>query len=66
VALVSEELQWVPVGSGSIDYKGQFEALRRDNYDGTISLETHYRRPDGDKIESTRESLEGLLAVMNS
>jgi sugar phosphate isomerase/epimerase len=59
------ELHWVPVGSGSIDYRGQFEALRRENYDGTISLETHYRRPDGDKIESTRESLEGLLKVMN-
>jgi len=59
------ELQWVPVGSGSIDYRGQFEALRRENYDGTISLETHYRRPDGNKIESTRESLEGLLDVMD-
>ena len=59
------EFQWVPVGSGSIDYRGQFEALRWEDYDGTISLETHYRRPDGNKIESTRESLEGLLDVMN-
>jgi sugar phosphate isomerase/epimerase len=58
-------LQWVPVGSGSIDYRGQFEALHREDYNGTISLETHYRRPDGNKIESTRESLEGLLDVMN-
>jgi sugar phosphate isomerase/epimerase len=60
----NQELRWVPVGTGSIDYRGQFEALRRENYDGTISLETHYRRPDGNKIESTRESLEGLLDVM--
>ena len=59
------ELQWVPVGSGSIDYRGQFEVLRRENYDGTISLETHYRRPDGNKVESTRESLEGLLDLMD-
>ena len=59
------QLEWVPVGSGSIDYRGQFEVLRRENYDGTISLETHYRRPDGNKVESTRESLEGLLDLMD-
>jgi hypothetical protein len=29
-----------------------------------MSLETHYRRPDGNKVESTRESLEGLLKVL--
>lgn len=56
--------EWRPVGGGVIDFKGQFEALRRDKYEGTISLETHYRRPDGNKIESTRESLEGLLKVL--
>ncbi|HTS77156.1 MAG TPA: sugar phosphate isomerase/epimerase family protein [Bryobacteraceae bacterium] len=56
--------EWRPVGGGIIDFKGQFEALRREKYDGTISLETHYRRPDGNKIESTRESLEGLLKVI--
>ena len=31
-----------------------------------MSLETHYRRPDGNKVESTRESLEGLLKVLRS
>jgi sugar phosphate isomerase/epimerase len=56
--------EWAPVGGGTIDFKGQFQALRRDKYDGTISLETHYRRADGNKIESTRESLEGLLKVL--
>lgn len=56
--------EWRPVGGGIIDFKGQFEALRRDKYEGTISLETHYRRPDGNKVESTRESLEGLLKVI--
>jgi L-ribulose-5-phosphate 3-epimerase len=57
-------LEWAPVGGGIIDFKGQFEALKRDKYDGTMSLETHYRRPDGNKVESTRESLEGLLKVI--
>ena len=58
------KLDWAPVGGGIIDFKGQFEALHRDRYDGTMSLETHYKRPDGNKVESTRESLEGLLKVL--
>jgi len=31
-----------------------------------MSLETHYRRADGNKLESTRESLEGLLKITSS
>lgn len=58
--------RWMPVGSGVIDFHGQFAALIKDGYHGTMSLETHYRRPDGNKMESTRESLEGLLKVLNS
>ena len=61
----TEKLEWAPVGGGVIDYKGQFEALRENQFTGTMSLETHYRRPDGDKIESTRESLEGLLRFLS-
>ncbi len=57
-------LEWAPVGGGIVDFKGQFQALRRDRYDGTISLETHYLRADGNKVESTRESLEGLFKVI--
>ena len=58
------KLEWAPVGGGFIDWKGQFEAIRRDHYNGTMSLETHYRRPDGNKVESTRESLLGLFKVI--
>ncbi|HXN47072.1 MAG TPA: sugar phosphate isomerase/epimerase family protein [Bryobacteraceae bacterium] len=58
------ELEWAPVGGGIVDFKGQFQALLRDRYEGTISLETHYRRPDGNKVESTRESLVGLFKVL--
>jgi L-ribulose-5-phosphate 3-epimerase len=58
--------RWLPVGSGSVDFQGQFQALLRDGYHGTMSLETHYRRPDGNTVESTRESLEGLLKVLKS
>jgi sugar phosphate isomerase/epimerase len=59
------KVEWAPVGGGMIDWKGQLEAVRKDGYDGTMSLETHYRRPDGNKVESTRESLTGLLKIIN-
>jgi len=55
---------WAPVGRGMIDFRGQFKALREDKYRGTMSLETHYLRADGNKVESTRESLEGLLKLL--
>ncbi len=58
------KLSWAPVGGGFIDWVGQFKALRADEYTGTMSLETHYRRPDGNTLESTRESLEGLLKIL--
>jgi len=58
------KLEWAPVGGGVVDFKGQFEALHQDQYEGTMSLETHYRRADGNKVESTRESLDGLLKVI--
>ena len=57
--------EWAPVGGGIIDWKGQIQALRKDGYDGTMSLETHYLRADRNKVESTRESLEGLLKIMS-
>jgi sugar phosphate isomerase/epimerase len=56
--------EWAPVGGGVVDWKGQIEALRKDRYDGTMSLETHYLRADRNKVESTRESLEGLLKIL--
>jgi sugar phosphate isomerase/epimerase len=60
------KFQYVPVGKGAIDYRGQFKALRDDGYEGTMSIETSYVRPDKDKLEATRECLEGLLSVWKS
>jgi sugar phosphate isomerase/epimerase len=56
--------EWAPVGGGYIDWSGQIQALRKDGYDGTMSLETHYLRADRNKVESTRESLAGLLKIL--
>jgi len=60
------KFQYVPAGKGAIDYRGQFKALRNDGYGGTMSIETSYVRPDKDKLEATRECLDGLLSVWNS
>jgi L-ribulose-5-phosphate 3-epimerase len=60
------KIEWAPVGGGFIDWRGQFEALKRDGYDQTLSLETHYRRKDGNTLESTRESLSGLLKIIQA
>ncbi len=59
------KLRWAPVGGGFIDWRGQLKAVNDDGYGGTLSLETHYRRQDGNALESTYESLQGLLQILN-
>ena len=57
------KVRFVAVGSGEIDYEGQFKALIEDGYSGCVSIETHYRiRDDGEK--STRETYAGLENVL--
>jgi len=58
------ESQWEPIGSGKINYVGQFRALIANKYEGTMSLETHYLNAAKDKEASSRESMEGLLKVI--
>lgn len=58
------EAIWEPIGAGKIDYVGQFRALIKDGYGGTMSLETHYLNAAKDKEASSRESMEGLLKVI--
>jgi sugar phosphate isomerase/epimerase len=48
---------------GAVDLAGQFRALRRDHYTGTISLECEFRAPGLTHLETTRRSMEGLLKV---
>ena len=62
----SGKVEWAPVGAGMIDWRGQFEALKHDGYNQTLSLETHYRRKDGNALESTRDSLTGLLNIIQA
>jgi sugar phosphate isomerase/epimerase len=44
---------WGPLGKMSIDWRGQIAALARDGYRRTISLETHWKGPDGDKFQGS-------------
>ncbi len=48
---------------GIIDLVGQFRALRRDHYTGTISLECEYHAPGMSHLQTTQRSMEGLLKV---
>ena len=55
---------WKPIGQGVVDYKGQMEALYKDGYRGVIALETHCTSASGSKIEGTKESLDGLMKII--
>ncbi len=55
---------WMPIGAGKIDFHGQFEALKKMGYSGTMSLETHYRNAAHDRYTSSVESMNGLMKVL--
>lgn len=41
---------WGPLGTRSLDWKGQIAALKNDGYQGWLSLETHWPGPNNDKL----------------
>jgi L-ribulose-5-phosphate 3-epimerase len=45
---------WCELGKGDIDWKGQFNALKKDGYSGYINLETHWPGPGGNKMEGSK------------
>lgn len=45
---------WGPLGEMALDWRGQIAALVRDGYGGAISLETHWRGADGDRLQASR------------
>ena len=55
--------QWAAMGQGTIDWVGQFQALRRDGYHFAVSLETHWRGA-GTPEESTRQSWMGMKKAL--
>ncbi len=55
--------EWAPVGSGTIDWVGQYKALKRDGYRLAVSLETHWRGA-GTPEASTRQSMAGMKKAL--
>lgn len=63
------KVEWAAVGTGEFDNVAQIRALRRDGYQGTFTLETHWRDPQykGDPHAarySTETSLKGMSEVV--
>jgi L-ribulose-5-phosphate 3-epimerase len=56
--------KWEPIGAGKIDFAGQFHALKRISYSGTLSLETRYRDAPQDPYASSVQSMNGLVNVL--
>jgi sugar phosphate isomerase/epimerase len=44
---------WGPLGEMGLDWRGQLAALQRDRYTGAISLETHWRGTDGNRLNAS-------------
>ena len=57
---------WGPLGEMSVDWKGQIEALVRDGYTGAVSLETHWRGPNGDRLEASTICGRNLRALVTA
>jgi len=52
-------MEWAAMGRGTIDWVGQFRALKQQGYHYATSLETHWRGA-GTPEESTRQSWAGM------
>jgi sugar phosphate isomerase/epimerase len=57
------DYDWAAMGRGSIDWVGQFRALKKDGYKNAISLENHWRGA-GTPEESTRQSWAGMKEAL--
>lgn len=44
---------WGPLGTRTVDWKGQMAALKADGYAGYVSLETHWPGPNNVKYEAS-------------
>jgi sugar phosphate isomerase/epimerase len=59
----TDKTEWAAMGTGTIDWAGQFRALKADGYHGALSLETHWRGA-GTAEASTRKSMAGMKELL--
>jgi len=57
------EVEWCAVGEGEMDNVGQIKALLKAGYREALTLETHYKSPQG-KQHASRTSMTGLLKAV--
>ena len=57
---------WGPLGEMALDWKGQIAALIGDGYTGAISLETHWRGADGNRLEASTICGRNLRALVSA
>jgi sugar phosphate isomerase/epimerase len=57
---------WKPIGAGELDFTGQFQALKRMKYSGTLSVETRYKDAQQNLYSSSIESMNGLMRILKS
>jgi L-ribulose-5-phosphate 3-epimerase len=57
---------WGLLGAMGIDWRGQVLALARDGYRGSISLETHWRGADGNRLEASLQCGRALRALVDA
>lgn len=55
---------FVPLGEGRIDYRGQFDALRRDGYKGSVVLEPHYAPAGIDPVTAAKTCVDAARKVL--
>lgn len=57
---------FVPLGRGAIDYPGQFEALARDGYAGSLVLEPHYAPPGQDTVAAAKTCVDAAREMLGA
>ena len=62
--MANGKVEWTAVGQGEFDNLGQIRALLKDGFQGTFTLETHWRSPKG-KAFATATSLKALLQIVD-
>ena len=58
-----KEYDWAAMGTGIVDWQGQFQALKRDGYHFAVSLETHWQG-GGTPEASSRQSWSGMKSLL--
>lgn len=59
------KIEWSPVGTGIIDWTGQFRALKADGFRDAVSLETHWHGA-ATAEESSRVSWSGMKEALTN